>query len=203
MTLWQKTALAAVIGALGAGHAMAGGLGEPVPEPVIAAPLPPMPSQTGGDWTGFYGGAQIGYVDVDGKGSGLDGDDVIYGFYGGYRYDFGRGVIGAEIEYDFADVDLGDGLGTLDEVGRIKLMAGADLGRVLLYGTAGYARAKATVGGDSLTGDGAFVGVGMDYAVSERLVVGGEVLFHDFNDFDNTGVDLDATTATLRVGLRF
>lgn len=196
-------ALASTIGGLGAGSAMAGGINEPVADQVVAAPVATAPAYQGGDWGGFYAGAQLGYVDVDSNNAGLDGDDALIGVHGGYRYDFGRAVVGAELDYDFADVDLGNNLGTLDEVGRVKLMAGADLGRTLVYGTAGYAQAKATVGGSDLSGDGAFGGVGVDYALNDSFTVGGEVLFHGFDDFDNTGVDLDATTATVRVGFQF
>jgi outer membrane immunogenic protein len=195
--------LATLGGSLAAGSAMAGGINEPTPDPVVAPVVTQAAPYTGGDWTGFYAGAQLGYVDVDSNDAGLDGNDVLIGVHGGYRYDFGRAVIGAELDYDFADVDLGDNLGSLDEVGRVKLMAGADLGRTLVYGTAGYAHAKATVGGSDLSGDGAFGGFGVDYALNTRMTVGGEVLFHSFDDFDDTGVDLDATTATVRVGFQF
>lgn len=203
MNAMKMTALVAAIGLLGAGGALAGGIGEPAPEAAVAPPVTAAPAYTGGDWTGFYAGAQLGYVDLDSNGAGLDGDDALVGVHGGYRYDFGRAVVGAELDYDFADVDLGGGLGTLDEVGRVKLMAGADLGRTLIYGTAGYVHAKATVGGADLSGDGAFGGVGLTYAMTERFTLGGEVLFHGFDDFDDTTVDLDATTVTARAAFRF
>jgi outer membrane immunogenic protein len=196
-------ALAATIAGLGAGSALAGGIGEPATEPMVAAPVAAAPAHQGRDWTGFYAGAQLGYADLDSNGAGLDGDGPVVGVHGGYRYDFGQAVIGAELDYDFADIDLGADLGTLDEVGRVKLMAGADLGRALVYGTAGYAQAKATVGGADLSGDGAFGGFGVDYAINDSFTVGSEVLFHSFDDFDDTGVDLDATTVTARVGFRF
>jgi hypothetical protein len=39
--------------------------------------------------------------------------------------------------------------------------------------------------------------------LTDSLTLGGEVLQHQFNDFDGSGVDLDATTVTARVGFRF
>jgi len=180
---------------------MAGGLGEPIVDPVVFAPAPPI--AVAGNWTGAYVGLQVGYVDVGSSGGGLDGDGAIGGVHGGYRYDFGRGVIGAEIDYDAAGVELGDGLGELEGVGRFKLQAGYDAGRALIYGTAGYARAEASVAGENLTGEGYFYGVGADYALTPRITLGGEILKHDFADFDNSGVGLDATTVKAKVSLRF
>ena len=46
-------------------------------------------------------------------------------------------------------------------------------------------------------------GLGFDYAVNDRWTVGGEVLQHQFDDFDATGNDFDATTLKAKVGLRF
>ncbi len=36
-------------------------------------------AQSSGSWTGFYGGAQIGYADIDTNISGVDGDGAIGG----------------------------------------------------------------------------------------------------------------------------
>lgn len=181
--------------------AVAGGLAQPEPEPVIAAP-PPAASPDG-DWGGFYAGAQIGYADVDSNGAGLDGDGIIGGVHGGYRWDFGRTVLGGEIDIDAADVDLGGNVGKLDSVARLKLLLGADLGRTLLYATAGVAYAEASVGAADLSDNGYFGGIGLDYALGGNWTVGGEVLVHRFDDFDDSGVDLDATTVKAKVSYRF
>ncbi len=183
--------------------AFAGGLTTPEPEPEIiaAAPVAVAPSA---DWTGFYAGAQLGYADIDSNGAGLDGNGELYGVHAGYRWDFGQFVAGAEIDWDNADVDLGAVPGDeLDDVARLKLIGGYDLGRSLLYGTVGAARASASVGGTDLSDTGYFVGAGLDYAVSDRWTVGGELMQHRFSDFDDSGVDLDATTIKAKVALRF
>jgi outer membrane immunogenic protein len=39
--------------------------------------------------------------------------------------------------------------------------------------------------------------------LSDRLSVGAEALAHQFDDFDGSGVDLDATTVKARINLRF
>lgn len=187
-----------------AAPAFAGGPVEPIPEPAVAPAPYVAPVNTGGEWGGAYVGAQLGYADVDSNGGGLDGDGVLGGVHAGYRYDFGTAVVGGEIDYDTASIDLGAVAGDeLDSVARLKLMAGADLGRTLVYGTAGYAYAEATVGGASLSDDGWFAGIGADYALTDQWRVGGELLTHKFDNFDGSGVDFDATTVKAKVSFAF
>ncbi|MBK6467108.1 MAG: porin family protein [Rhodobacter sp.] len=181
--------------------AFAGGPVTPAPEPVVTPA--PAPVYNSADWSGFYAGAQIGYADVGTNGAGLDGDGAIGGVHAGYRWDLGTTVLGVEADYDTASLDLGAGADTLDGVARLKLIGGADLGRSFLYATGGVAWADATVGGASLSDNGYFLGVGMDYAVSDKWTVGGEILGHKFDDFDASGVDIDATTVKAKVSYRF
>ncbi len=201
----MKTSIATMtILATLASPALAGGPTEVIPEPVIAPVPVAAPVDTGGEWGGFYVGAGLGYGDVGSSTDTLDGSGILGGVQAGYRYDFGKAVVGGELEYDITGIDLGTTAGDqLDSVARLKAMAGADLGRTLVYGTAGYAYADASVGGGSLSDSGWFAGLGADYALSDRLSVGAEVLAHKFDDFDGSGVDLDATTAKARINLRF
>ncbi len=179
------------------GAAFAGSLEEPMVEPMMTMPVaaPAM----GGDWTGFYTGLQLGYGDADGPGA-LDGNNGLYGFHAGYDYDFGKFVLGGEIDYDKTDIDLAGGVANIDSVARAKIKGGYDLGSTLIYATGGYALAD-TTGGDE---DGAFYGIGMSYKVTEKYTVGAELLEHRFNDIGGVGGnDLDATTFTVRGSLRF
>jgi opacity protein-like surface antigen len=184
-----------------AGPALAGGPIAVEPEPMIAAPVAPVVPST--DWSGFYAGGQLGYGDVDSNGGGLDGDGFLGGIHGGYRWDFGQFVLGTELDYDTVDIGLGGDTGSLDDVTRVKLVGGADLGSSLLYATTGFAYASATVGPNSLSDDGWFYGAGLTYAINDQWTLGGELLQHNFNNFDGSGVDIDALTATARVGFRF
>lgn len=186
--------------------AQAGGFTAPV-EPA-PAPIPaPLPASS--DWTGFYGGAQIEYGDVEADGGpldGADGDGALYGIFGGYRYDLGDFVIGAEIDLNLADIDIDAGagnLGTLEAVHRIGVEAGFDAGPALIYGTVGAAQGYA----DTVLGDfddtGFFFGAGIDYAVTDQITVGAELLQHEFDDFDGTGSDISATTFGINAAFRF
>jgi outer membrane immunogenic protein len=182
--------------------AFAGGPVAVAPEPTVEPTFTPA-APAGIDWSGFYAGAQLGYADVDSSTETLDGNGYFGGIHAGYRWDFGSYVAGAEVDYDSASIDLGGTAGSLDDVARLKLLGGAKLGNSLVYATAGAARASATVGGTDLSDNGVFYGAGVNTAVSDRWTVGAELLQHDFNDFDGSTVDFDATTLSARVGMRF
>lgn len=195
----------AALAALGSALALPAFAGGPAVAPaeptVVPAPAPVvMPSA---DWSGFYAGAQLGYGDVGSDGAGLDGNGILGGVHAGYRWDLGTTVLGVGADWDAANIDLGAAGNSLDNVARLKLMAGADLGRSLVYVTAGPAWADATVAGVGRSDNGWFLGAGMDYALTDQWTVGAEVLGHRFDNFDGTGVDLDATTVAAKVSFRF
>lgn len=192
-TLMTTLALTAAL----ASPALAGSLATPMAEPTVPAPII-VAAPAGGDWTGAYGGLQLGYGKAKATG-GLEGDSVIGGLTFGYDYDFGQFVVGAGLDYDITDIDLG-GATTIENVARLKLRAGYDLGQSLVYVSAGGARADtSTLGNDT----GWFAGAGYEYRLTESLSLGGEVLYHEFDDFNGSGVDGDATTVQVRALFRF
>ncbi|TCO72431.1 outer membrane protein [Rhodovulum euryhalinum] len=188
--------LAAALATAVAAPAVAGSY-DPAPEPVQVAPAAPAPV-LGGDWGGGYAGLQLGFADVDADG-GLNGDGEIYGVHAGYRWDMGTLVYGVEVDYDDAGIDIGNGAAELDDVMRLKGQVGYDMGSTLLYATAGVANADTTLGDET----GWLAGGGLAWAVSPSWTVGGEILYHDFDEFGNSGIGADATTATLRASFRF
>lgn len=197
----MKAIAAILLTTLAAGPVLAGGPIAVAPEPMVEVPMAPVVQST--DWSGFYAGAQIGYGNIDSNGNSLDGSGFLGGVNGGYRWDFGQFVFGTELDYDYVNIDLGGSTGSLDDVARVKLVGGADLGNSLLYATTGVAYASASVGTTSLSDDGWFYGAGWTFAINDTMTLGGELLQHDFSNFDGTGVDIDALTATARIGFRF
>lgn len=182
--------------------AQAGGLSEPVAEPVFVAPTPaPVMVASGRDWTGFYAGGSLGYADLEGDDLGDDFSGLVYGGHAGYNYDFGSYVIGAELEGTFGDIDDGAGI-DFENVLRAKVRAGYDAGAFLPYVTAGYAQATVSADGTDIDDDGYFYGAGVDYAFTDNITVGAEVLQHEFEDF-NDGSDVSALTGGLRVSYNF
>ncbi|SHI38085.1 Opacity protein [Palleronia salina] len=180
-----------------ASTAFAGGI-ETAPAPIEPlAPLPPVST----DWTGAYAGTSLGYGSSD-IGTVADPNGAIAGVFAGYNVDFGNTVVGAELDLNAADFD-DEPTAFIDRVHRLKVKAGYGTGAALFYGTVGAAYASGEVGGASVSDNGYLYGVGVDYAVSDRFHYGLEVLRHEFDDFDNSGIDVDATTVQARFGYRF
>ncbi|QFT79899.1 hypothetical protein FIU89_04685 [Roseovarius sp. THAF27] len=197
----RATPILATALALGAAPAFAGNTTPPLEDNTVAAPAPvaPVPTNVGPDWTGFYGGAQLGYGDVDSNVGGSD-DGVIGGVTAGYDYDFGTFVLGGGLDYDFADIGVANNAATVENVFRAKARGGYKLGDGLLYATGGYAQADTdTLGSD----DGYFVGAGYEHMITQNFSMGGELLYHEFDDYNSTAVDVEATTLQVRGTFRF
>jgi len=196
--MFRTTTAIATVAAFTALPALAGNVAEPAPEPVVEAPAPAPVTPVTPNWTGFYAGGQLGYANVDVDGFD-DDDSVIGGFTAGYDYDLQNGfVIGGGLDYDFLDADVGN-VGSVEDVFRAKLRGGYKIGRGLAYATGGYAWADTDALGDD---DGYFIGAGYEHRVTDQLSLGGEVLYHEFEDFDG-GPDVDATTVQARATFRF
>lgn len=186
-----------------ASPALAGGPITVAPEPTVVPVMTPV-AAPGIDWSGAYAGIQLGYADIDSNDAGYDGNGFLGGIHGGYLWDFGNVIAGAEVDYNAVDIDLGGTAGdTLDDVTRLKLILGTELGRSLVYGAVGAAHASANIGSVDYSDSGWFLGAGMDYAVSDRWTVGAELLHHQFDDFDGTGYDFDVNTLQAKVSMRF
>ncbi|KPN63448.1 Opacity protein [Aliiroseovarius crassostreae] len=184
-----------IIALMAGGSAHAGNPSPaPAPQPVYVTPAPP-PSV---DWTGGYIGAEIGYGDIGTNAPGANGDGLIGGIIAGYDYDFGTWVAGLGIDYDVTDIDIGDEA-NLEHVLRLKARGGPKLGRGLAYLTGGYAHTSLEDRDDS----GYFIGLGYEHRMTDNFSVGAELLYHEFSDFDGSGVDVDATTIQLRASYRF
>jgi len=189
------------ISVAGAAHAAGPEPVVPAAPGVMAPPPPPF-------WAGGYVGAQIGYAygDFD-AGSVFDGSNDDDGFIGGvtagYLWSLGNGwYLGPEFQYDWADLEITDSdtgdSASFDEIARLKLIAGYELGNGLLYGSGGIAYGSLDNVGDIFDGfDGSdtnwVLGFGYDYRVGENWTVGGEYMYHDFDDINLNALEVKAT----------
>jgi outer membrane immunogenic protein len=205
--LRSAAAIVAATAALAA-PAFAGGFAEPIATPVVTpVVVAPPPAMRMSDWRGGYVGIE-GFgtqttFDADPDDTDFDGD--LFGIFAGYRFSFGRFVVGGELAYDTGEIDF-DILGaTLDQdVTRAGVQVGFDAGRLLPYLTAGYTNVEFSEGGDSIDFDGSFAGVGVDYAVTNRFTVGAQYLVHDFEDSDGEFLgDFQTDALGLRAAYNF
>lgn len=196
----MKLASAAIAAFLVAGAAHAGGYVAPPVEPQPAPIVTPVMDQ-GSDWSGFYAGLQYGKG--DGELSSLDGstDFDAYGVHAGYNRDFGRFVLGGELDYNRLDIDTVDEKGDLT---RLRARAGYDMGRFLPYVTLGAARVSADLGTFDLKETAFTYGIGGEFKVTERVSLGAEYTRQDFDDVnDIDGLNLDSDMVQLRASFRF
>lgn len=203
-SLIKSGLMTAVILGLTTAPVLAGGFAEPIATPPVAAPViiaAPAPMMST-DWTGFYAGAQLGYGQLQSDAIDEDPQDLLYGVHAGYLYDLGNIVVGAELDYDMTNIGFAAPAVDLDSVARFKLRAGYDAGAFQPYLTAGVAQATVSGALDG-TSDGQFAGLGLDYQLSDSFRVGGEVLAHQFDNLVDSGVDVEATTLTLRASYNF
>jgi opacity protein-like surface antigen len=221
--MFERTLLTAGAALLAAAPAFAGGF---EPAVVVAAPAAPVvvapaaPVSTGGDWTGFYVGGQLGFgtLNIDDGDDATDDEDYdgsLYGLHAGYMRDFGRIVVGAELDFDGTQITVEDDSDATDDavdvgsVARAKLRVGYDAGRFLPYLTAGVAQVRLNADNaaiDDLLDDsynGQFIGVGAAYQLNDRFMVGAEVLRHQFDDTPFEDLETDVTTVSLRGSIRF
>lgn len=147
--------------------AFAGGVAEPVREPTVAAPVQL-------SWDGFYAGAAIGRVEANSVGENTSG------VFAGYRFDLGQVVLGGEAEYR---------VGETVKTSLVKAQVGYDAGAFLPYATVGYSNTEDL-------GDATVYGLGVDYQVAPKIVVGAEYLHTEFS-----GVGVDAVS--IRTAYKF
>ena len=167
----------------------------PTPAPIVDV----APERFG--WEGGYAGVQAGY----GFGDATPGDDpsgVLGGVHAGYLFQVGPIVVGPEIDVDASAIDSNEL--DIDAIARAKLKAGYAVDRFLVSGTAGYVHAW---GEDDTAGDvsdgGYEVGAGLDFAATDKIVVGSDYMYQNFGEFDDTGSDVDLHTVRARLSYKF
>lgn len=195
----MKFVFAAIAATVTAGSAFAGGYVAPVVEPAPVVAVTPVAVSNDGDWTGFYAGLQYGQgnFELSDDTSSVDSDFDAYGLHGGYQHDFGKYVLGGELDYNKLDLDEVEGDGDLT---RLRGRAGYDMGRFQPYATLGVAHLST----DDLSETGITYGVGAEFKATERLSVGAEYTMNDFSDVDNVdGLDVDTDMVQLRASFRF
>eukprot|EP01037_Dinobryon_pediforme_P008251 gene8251-8335_t len=196
----------------------------PVPQPDI---LPPPTSQDQFTWTGLYGGLQDGlavsrtpFDFSDGTSARQGGDGALIGLRAGYNYDIGNSlVVGVETDVNGSFIK-GDKecVGStancshkIQSFGALDGRFGYVQDRFLLSASAGvaYAQAKFTTtpyngyaavatGHTSRTLLGFTLGAGVDYAVTDHILMSIGYKYYNFNKKTVAAGVLDTNTVSVR-----
>lgn len=202
------------------GTAAQGGSLTPAPSEPDLVPPPPAPAPTARNWTGAYGGLQLGAARARlGLSDGTDDDRVsmsgwLGGIYGGYNWHgAGSSVFGIEADLvsnrasGETDTAFGDAQARLRSSAALRARAGMAMGDTLLYGAAGLAHARysADVGGteDSGSRNGWTLGVGLEQAIAPHTTLRAELRHSDYGSFEINGTDARLRSNELRVGVGF
>ena len=170
--------------------------------PAFAAdPMAVPMTEPGFDWTGYYAGLQAGYGWGQSDITGTEGEpfstspDPDGGFVGGHvagLWQFDQAVLGAEADLNYSSIEgttvsgLGSTFGTdIKWFGSVNAKAGYAMDRLLVYGIGGVAFAgietsQAPDFSSTSTHVGWTVGAGVDYALTDKFVVGAQYRYYDF-----------------------
>lgn len=188
--------------------ALAGGpiIFSPEPVPVAAPTAAPMH-----DWSGAYVGLSYGRTSGDvqflpGAYEELESGSVL-GVQLGYLIQNGNFVYGGELAYGSTSDTYYPGFDGIDTIIDLKARAGFAANRALFYGVIGYSKANLNVGGGEWGMTGLALGIGAEYAMSDRVSLGLEYLTRDLSGEESSGFPVDAEsgldTLSLRLNLSF
>lgn len=185
-TLMASTMAAAAFSAAQAADAV-----NEVPEAPVAYEQPAPVA----NWSGAYLGGTVNYDWGRFSGGDRDADGFGGGLYGGYNWQSGQIVYGAEADVSYGDEKgsagnfNGDSLtGEQGVNGSIRGRVGYDLNPFLVYGTAGVAATDTKVSNgssdDDATAFGYTVGGGVEALVTDNITARLEYRYSDYQDKD-------------------
>ena len=210
-TLMASTIAAAALSAAKAADAV-----NEVPQAPVAVEQP-APIK---DWSGAYLGGTVNYDwgRFSNTNDGRDAKGFGGGLYGGYNWQNGQIVYGAEADLAYGDEKGSAGAGLQGKQklnGSLRARVGYDMNPFLIYGTGGLAisdnELRSTVTGDkdSATALGYTVGAGVEALVTDNITARLEYRYSDYQkkDFNIDGASLsrgyDDHSVKAGIGVKF
>ncbi|SIP91430.1 outer membrane immunogenic protein [Rhizobium sp. RU35A] len=174
----------------------------------------PAPAAT---WSGFYLGGNGAYDwgKVKGDSTKPSADGWGGGIYGGYNWQSGQIVYGAEADLGYNDQKgSANGVTTEEKLnGSVRGRVGYDLNPFMIYGTAGLAvgnhEVSSAAGSDSKTSVGYTVGAGVEAFVTSNITARLEYRYTDYNDKNynlggtNVSRGFDDQSVKVGIGVKF
>jgi outer membrane immunogenic protein len=163
------------------------------------------------NWTGFYAGLNLGYAWGSVTNTGLSPGGLAGGFQGGYNWQTGNFVFGAEADLQLSGAK--DSFGGFQFsnpwFGTLRGRAGYAINNILLYATGGFAYGAGTaqLAGLSETHSsvGWTAGGGMEVGLTPRWSVKAEYLYVDLGaqNYTLTGLSHEIQSNVLRFGANY
>jgi len=162
------------------------------------------------NWIGPYIGVNLGYQWGSATNSGANPSGILGGAQGGYNWQIGEFVFGAEADLQFSSADDMFAAWKFSNpwFGTLRGRAGYAMNNVMLYATFGlaYGGGSIQIGGlkESNTHVGWAAGAGMEVGLTPNWSAKAEYLFVDLSDqryvlFANTGFE----SSILRLGVNY
>lgn len=167
-------------------------------------------------WTGFYAGVSLGSSNIeDHDGTvnlDLSGRNDPAGVFIGYTQQVGDFVIGAEYEYLNLDMqfiidafNLPSGI-YVEDSHSVMARMGIAMDRLQVYGTAGMTKVTVdspTVPNFPVSDWKPIVGAGVDYAVTDHVILGARYTYAWYEDFDGRPYTGNLEHYSVRLGVKF
>ncbi len=156
-------------------------------------------------WDGAYIGAALGgsngdYNHADTLGNFNSGNGQVFA---GYNYSMGKMVMGGEVATVLGNITTTDAGNYIRNLTDLKFRFGTTFGSALVYASLGYSVGGSTSDGFNYDFNGVNYGIGMDYAVNDRIFVGAEIVARNIDDGLGYLDTRPMTTASVRAGFRF
>ena len=183
-----------------------------------AAPAAAHPVDTGYNWTGFYVGGSYGMMGGDlawESGSEYQlTNNYLPGVFVGYNQTLSNGVvIGAELEKLFPKNGVTGATSNPNDYGYTSMVdAKFKVGmpiladkRLLLYGFGGMSSGRMSASSNTQTymAYGANYGVGAEYAITNNIHIGAEVIGRSLDGYTTTDKPYSNQEASLRLSFHF
>jgi outer membrane immunogenic protein len=187
-----------------------------------AAAPPPEPAFF--DWSGIYVGGHIGYgygqadIVLGNQVLRLDSEGFLGGVQGGWNYQMGRFVLGAELDFSFADINSDNSNNATANVSSstpwiatATTRLGYTWDRFLVYGKVGAAFAQFDYNINNVAASetrvGYALGAGLEWLIAGNWSAKAEYNYLDFGrsavDFNGVSRDIDQSISVIKAGINY
>lgn len=161
-------------------------------------------------WTGPYVGVNLGYQ-FGSSALSTNPSGFVGGVQGGYNYQIGQFVIGAETDFQFSGAEDTFAAYKFSNpwFGTLRARAGYSMNNILFYGTAGFAYGSGEVQWLSWTENktltGWTAGAGIEVAFTPNWSARAEYLYVDLGNetYTMTGLNAGIESSIVRFGLNY